>query len=135
MTWPLVHRNLGSWIKGKELLLAAAALFLLLVVAYSFSADMRATSGASISGDEPLYLLTAQSLVSDGYVVHVGEVPLLCPVAVDRYRFILRYGPDEPENTHVRASGGAIDGEVPQRGSVDAVEAMVRIQEGFRCLL
>ena len=66
MTWPLVHRNAGSWIKGKELLLAAAALFLLLAVAYSFSADIRATRGASISGDEPFYLLTTQSLLADG---------------------------------------------------------------------
>ena len=66
MTWPSIHRNAGSWIKGKELLLAAAALFLLLAVAYSFSADIRATRGASISGDEPFYLLTTQSLLADG---------------------------------------------------------------------
>ena len=31
-----------------------------------------------------------------GDVVHVGEVPLLCPVAVHRNRLILRNGPDEP---------------------------------------
>ena len=43
--------------KGKELLLA---------VAYSFSADIRATRGASISGDEPFSLLTTQSLLTDG---------------------------------------------------------------------
>ena len=52
--------------KGKELLLAAAALFLLLCVAYSFSIDLRATRGASITGDEPFYLLTTQSLLADG---------------------------------------------------------------------
>ena len=50
----------------KELLLAAAALFLLLCVAYSFSIDLRATRGASITGDEPFYLLTTQSLLADG---------------------------------------------------------------------
>ncbi len=52
--------------KEKELLLAAAALFLLLCVAYSFSIDIRATRGASITGDEPFYLLTTQSLLADG---------------------------------------------------------------------
>ena len=44
----------------------AAALFLLLCAAYSFSVDIRATRGASISGDEPFYLLTTQSLLADG---------------------------------------------------------------------
>ena len=44
----------------------AAALFLLLCVAYSFSVGIRATRGASISGDEPFYLLTTQSLLADG---------------------------------------------------------------------
>ena len=46
--------------------LSAAALSLLLCVAYAFSLDMRATRGASISGDEPFYLLTTQSLLADG---------------------------------------------------------------------
>ena len=48
------------------MLLGAAALFLLLSVAYAFSVDIRATRGASISGDEPFYLLTTQSLLDDG---------------------------------------------------------------------
>ena len=59
-------RTAWSRIKERELLLAAAALFLLLCVAYSFSVDIRATRGASITGDEPFYLLTTQSLLADG---------------------------------------------------------------------
>lgn len=56
-----------SWrTKDKELLLGAAVLFLLLSIAYAFSVDIRATRGASISGDEPFYLLTTQSLLDDG---------------------------------------------------------------------
>ena len=42
------------------------ALFLLLSVAYVFSTDIRASRGASITGDEPYYLLTTQSLLADG---------------------------------------------------------------------
>ncbi len=55
-----------TWTRGKGLLLSAAALVLLLAVAYAFSVDIRATRGASITGDEPFYLLTTQSLLSDG---------------------------------------------------------------------
>ena len=47
-------------------MLSAAALFLLLSAIYSFSIDIRATRGASITGDEPYYLLTTQSLLADG---------------------------------------------------------------------
>lgn len=43
----------------------AAALFLTLAVVYAFSVDIRATRGASITGDEPFYLLTTQSLLAD----------------------------------------------------------------------
>ena len=50
----------------RGLLLSAAALFLLLAVAYVFSIDIRASRGASITGDEPFYLLTTQSLLQDG---------------------------------------------------------------------
>jgi hypothetical protein len=46
--------------------LAATALFLLLVAVYTFSVGLRATNGASITGDEPFYLLTTQSLIEDG---------------------------------------------------------------------
>ena len=52
-------------VHGRELLLAAAALFLLLTLAYTFSIGIRATRGASITGDEPFYLLTTQSLIAD----------------------------------------------------------------------
>ena len=58
-------RFVPQWAKGKELLLAAVALFVLLSAAYAFSVDIRATRGASITGDEPFYLLTTQSLLSD----------------------------------------------------------------------
>ena len=58
--------KLGQLVKERGLLLWAAALFLLLVIAYAFSVDIRATRGASISGDEPFYLLTTQSLLADG---------------------------------------------------------------------
>ena len=46
--------------------LGAAALFLALALAYAFSLGIRATNGASITGDEPFYLLTTQSLLEDG---------------------------------------------------------------------
>ena len=61
-----IPRNIRRVIRGRELLLWAVALFLLLSVAYAFSVDIRATRGASISGDEPFYLLTTQSLLDDG---------------------------------------------------------------------
>ena len=66
MTWSSAHQKAWSWVKGKELLLAAAALFRLLCLAYSFSIDIRATRGASITGDGPFCLLTTQSLLADG---------------------------------------------------------------------
>ena len=50
----------------KGLLLGAAALFLLLSIVYCFSIGIKASRGASITGDEPFYLLTTQSLVQDG---------------------------------------------------------------------
>ncbi len=46
--------------------LGAAALFLVLTLAYAFSLGIRATNGAAITGDEPFYLLTTQSLLEDG---------------------------------------------------------------------
>ena len=46
--------------------LGAAALFLILALVYAFSLGIRATNGASITGDEPFYLLTTQSLLEDG---------------------------------------------------------------------
>ena len=53
-------------VRERGLLLSVAALFLLLSIAYAFSIGMRASRGASISGDEPFYLLTTQSLLQDG---------------------------------------------------------------------
>ena len=52
--------------RSQGLPLSAAALFLLLAAAYTLSIDIRASRGASISGDEPFYLLTTQSLLQDG---------------------------------------------------------------------
>ena len=53
-------------IRRRGLPLSAAALFILLAVVYVFSIDIRASRGASITGDEPFYLLTTQSLLQDG---------------------------------------------------------------------
>ena len=61
-----ISQNIRVIIRRRELPLAAVALFLLLAVAYIFSADIRATRGASITGDEPFYLITTQSLLADG---------------------------------------------------------------------
>ena len=55
-----------GFIRRRGLPLSAAALFFLLLVAYLFSIDIRASLGASITGDEPFYLLTTQSLIQDG---------------------------------------------------------------------
>ncbi len=59
-------RTLRQFTKERGLPLAAVALFLFLSVAYAYSVDIRATRGASITGDEPFYLLTTQSLLVDG---------------------------------------------------------------------
>ncbi len=58
--------ELATFARRRGLLLSAAALFILLVVLYLFSIDIRASRGASITGDEPFYLLTTQSLIQDG---------------------------------------------------------------------
>ena len=50
----------------RPVLSGAAVLFALLVVVYSTSIDIRATRGASITADEPFYLMTTQSLLQDG---------------------------------------------------------------------
>jgi hypothetical protein len=49
-----------------RVLAAALLMFLLLAAAYIASIDIRATRGASITGDEPFYLLTTQSILQDG---------------------------------------------------------------------
>ena len=51
---------------GRSPLLCAVALFVLLAIAYAFAVDIRASRGASITGDEPFYLITTQSLLTDG---------------------------------------------------------------------
>ncbi|RLT40701.1 MAG: hypothetical protein DWI58_10340 [Chloroflexi bacterium] len=50
----------------ERLILGAVALFVLLAACYLGSIGMRATSRASITGDEPFYLITTQSLLDDG---------------------------------------------------------------------
>ena len=52
-------------IPDRGLLVAAVSLFAVLCVAYLFSTDIRATRGAAITGDEPFYLLTTHSLLTD----------------------------------------------------------------------
>lgn len=49
-----------------RLLIGSVAMFLVLSVAYVFSISLPASAGASITGDEPFYLLTTQSLLQDG---------------------------------------------------------------------
>ena len=58
--------RLRSQARTRGALFAAAALFLALVAVYLFSAGIRATRGASITGDEPFYVLTTQSIIEDG---------------------------------------------------------------------
>ena len=50
----------------ERLILGAVTLFVLLATCYLGSIGLRATSGASITGDEPFYLITTQSLIDDG---------------------------------------------------------------------
>lgn len=60
------HRKIVSHADARPLLTGGIALFIVLTAAFSFSVDIRATRGASITGDEPFYLLTTQSLLQDG---------------------------------------------------------------------
>jgi hypothetical protein len=48
------------------ILSGAVLMSVVLTLAYSFSVDLRATRGASITADEPFYLMTTQSLIDDG---------------------------------------------------------------------
>ena len=52
-------------LRRHSMLTSVVLLFVLLTVAYTASIDLRATRGASITGDEPFYLLTTQSLIAD----------------------------------------------------------------------
>ena len=59
-------RRLLSRARARPALTGGLALFLVLTLAYSASIDIRASRGASITGDEPFYLITTQSLLQDG---------------------------------------------------------------------
>ena len=61
-----LSRNLRGFARRRELPLTAVALFISLAMAYAFAVDIRASRGASITGDEPFYLITTQSLLTDG---------------------------------------------------------------------
>ncbi|MEK9658557.1 MAG: hypothetical protein VW450_01240 [Chloroflexota bacterium] len=52
--------------RARRLALTGAVVFAVLTVAYTASVDIRASRGAAITGDEPFYLLTTQSLLQDG---------------------------------------------------------------------
>lgn len=52
--------------RARPALAGAVVLFVVLTLAYSASIDIRASRGASITGDEPFYLITTQSLLQDG---------------------------------------------------------------------
>lgn len=56
----------GSGWPTQRLEFEALGLCVVLAIAYLWSVDLRATRGASITGDEPFYLLTTQSLLRDG---------------------------------------------------------------------
>jgi hypothetical protein len=53
-------------LRPRPVLLGAVLLFAVLALAYSFSVGLRATRGASITADEPFYLMTTVSLIDDG---------------------------------------------------------------------
>ena len=72
---------------------------------------------------------------STGNVVHIGKVPLLRSVAVHRNWLTLGNAAGEPEYAHIRASARSVDSEVTQRHGVNAIKVMVRVQQGFGCLL
>jgi hypothetical protein len=52
--------------RARHLALTGAFVFVVLAAAYAASVDIRASRGAAITGDEPFYLLTTQSLLQDG---------------------------------------------------------------------
>lgn len=60
---PVQLRRLGG---RRPTAAGAVALFVLLTLVYSTSIDIRATRGASITADEPFYLMTTKSLLRDG---------------------------------------------------------------------
>ncbi len=58
--------SFGANVRRQPNVTGALGLFLVLCAIYPFSAGLRATQGSSITGDEPFYLMTTQSLVQDG---------------------------------------------------------------------
>ena len=52
--------------KREPVLAGAVLMFAVLTFAYAFSVEMRATRAASITADEPFYLMTTVSLIDDG---------------------------------------------------------------------
>jgi hypothetical protein len=60
-----MNRLLNAF-ERRPLLCDALALFAVVALVYLASIDIRASRGASITGDEPFYLLTTQSLIDDG---------------------------------------------------------------------
>src|SRR5690606_14540484 len=58
--------RMTRFVRARPLLAGAVLMFALLCAAYAFSVDLRATRGASITGDEPFYLMTTKSLIDDG---------------------------------------------------------------------
>ena len=64
---------MGALLAGDRRLLGALALFVLLLPVYAWSVGLRATRGASITADEPFYLLTTQSLIQDGNLDLTGQ--------------------------------------------------------------
>ena len=66
---------------------AAVALFLLLAVVYSASIGLRATKASAVTGDEPFYLVTTQSLIED------HDFDLRQQYASESYRSWFDYAP------------------------------------------
>lgn len=59
-------RRIIERFRQQPVLLGAFSLFVLLALVYQLSIPLRATRGAAITGDEPFYLVTTQSLLQDG---------------------------------------------------------------------
>ncbi len=55
-----------SFLRRHPTLAGAVLMFVVLAAVYGFSVDLRATRGASITGDEPFYLMSTVSLIDDG---------------------------------------------------------------------
>jgi hypothetical protein len=94
-------RERDGYVPPRQLAFGAIAMFALLVIAYSFSISLRATNNAAITGDEPFYLLTTQSLLQD------GDLDLRSQYAANSYSDFFDY-PGELWQQSVPLSSGAI---------------------------